>query len=201
MFEMYITIFMDVCHIFARCRTQHFVIKIQVTHWNVRRPRYILELRRDIPEMTQNKEGFVSDTQSKLLVPPHIVDKLIDLLIDDWQPTPFEQEQLRVHLSECSDCCIAFSILLVIGGEYEARKDHSEKFIQDFSTQFRILHEQMEARSFELLGAYAEKIVAEGQDKADKRFPILAEYIKRCPDCQLELEDTIDFLRQIGKDN
>jgi len=151
--------------------------------------------------MKKNKGVFVDDTQSKLLVLPHIVNKLIDLLIDDWQPTSFEQEQLKIHLSECSDCCIAFSILLVIGGEYEAREDRSEKFIQDFSTHFRILHEQMEARSFELLGAYAEKIVAEGQDAADKRFPILAEYIKRCPDYQLELEDTLDFLRQIGIDN
>lgn len=146
--------------------------------------------------MTQNKGVFVDDTQSKLLVPPHIVNKLIDLLVGDWQPTNSEQQRLTIHLSECYDCRIALSILLVIRGEYEAKEGYPESFIQDLSAQFRTLREQIESRRLEYIGAYAEKIISEGQDKADKQFPLLAKYIKRWPDCQSELEDTLDFLRQ-----
>ena len=129
-----------------------------------------------------------------LLLPPHIVNKLIDLLVGEWRPTSFEQELLTIHLSECSDCRVAFSILLVIGREYEAKEDNSKKFIQAFSAQFRTIHDQIEAHKFEQLGVYAEKIVAEGHAKADEQFPILATYIKRSPDYQLVLEDTLKFL-------
>ena len=141
----------------------------------------------------------VDNIQSEHLVPPHaVVNKLVDILIGSWQPTPSEQESLAMHLSECADCRVAFSILLLIRGEYEAKEEHSERFLQDLSLQFITLHEQIESYKFELLGAYTEKMATEGKDRADKCFPILAEYVRRCPDCQIELEHTLDFLRQVA---
>jgi len=40
------------------------------------------------------------------------------------------------------------------------------------------------------MGAYAEAIVAGGRKKADKRFPILAKHIRRCPGWNTTLEET-----------
>ncbi len=149
--------------------------------------------------MTQNKGVFVDNTQSKLLAPPHIVNKLIDLLVGAWQPTKSEQQQLTMHLSECTDCRIALSILLVIRGKYEAKEGYSERFIQDLSIQFITLHDQIEAHRLEYIGTYVEKILTEGQKKADKQFPLLAEYMKKSSSLRSVIKDTLNFLRETEK--
>jgi len=49
---------------------------------------------------------------------------------------------------------------------------------------------------YELMGAYAESIVAEGRARADVRFPALADHLKGCLACTTVLEDTLDFLNE-----
>ena len=149
--------------------------------------------------MKEKKVVVIDEIHSRLLSSPHIVNKLIDLLVGELHPTPSKQKRLITHLIECPDCRIAFSVLLAIRDEYETKEEYPERFIHDFLVQFRMITDQIESRKFEQLGAYAEKIVAEGRAKADEQFPIIAKYIRRCSSCQSVLEDMLDFLRKTEK--
>ena len=131
-----------------------------------------------------------------LLVPPHIVGKLIDLIVGEWQPDPSQQEQLVAHLTECHFCRTALIVLLSAGQEYERSSGYPEAPARNLLMRFVMIHHEIEAQEYERMGAYAEAIVAEGKEKADKRFTILAEHIRRCPGCKSTLEETVAFLNE-----
>lgn len=46
------------------------------------------------------------------------------------------------------------------------------------------------------LAVYAETMVAHGQEKAKKRFPLLAEHLSRCPSCMASVDDAVAFLNE-----
>jgi hypothetical protein len=146
------------------------------------------------------KNAYVMD-KVQLLVPPHIVGKLIDLVGGDWQPDASQQEQLVVHLTECSFCRTALIMLLSAEQEYEKLKDHSETPIHDLLTRFVTIHHELEAQEYEQLGAFAEAIIAQGIEEAEKRFPILAEHLRKCPSCKSTLEETLTFLNEVEETN
>ena len=131
-----------------------------------------------------------------LLVPPHIVGKLIDLIVGEWQPDPSQQEQLVAHLTECHFCRTALIVLLSARQEYERSSGYPEGPARNLLMRFVMIHHEIEAQEYERMGAYAEAIVAEGKEKADKRFTILAEHIRRCPGCKSTLEETVAFLNE-----
>ena len=63
-------------------------------------------------------------------------------------------------------------------------------------TQFVTIHHEIAAHDYEQMGAYAEAMKAEGRKKADKRFPILAEHLRKCSSCNSWLEETLAFLNE-----
>lgn len=131
-----------------------------------------------------------------LLVQPHIVDKLFHVIVDGWQPDPSQQEQLVAHLTECLYCRTALIVLLSAEQEYEKLNNHPQAPVHDLLMRFVRIHHEIEAQDYEHMGAYAEVIVAQGQEEADKRFPLLAEHIKRCPSCKYTLQETLAFLNE-----
>ena len=141
------------------------------------------------------KQASVMD-KVHLFVAPHIVDKLIDLVGGEWQPDVSQQEQLIVHLTECRYCRTALIVLLSADQEYEKVDSYPEAPIHNLLTQFVTIHHEIEAQEYEHLGAYAEAIVAQGREEADKTFPILAEHIRKCPSCKSTLEETLAFLNE-----
>lgn len=132
-----------------------------------------------------------------LLVPPHIVDKLIHLVVGEWQPDPSQQQQLVAHLTECPYCRTALIVLLSAEQEYERSDSYPEEPMHDLVMRFVTIHHEIEAQEYERMGAYAEAIVAQGREEADKRFPVLAEHIRRCPSCKSTLEETVAFLKEV----
>ena len=132
-----------------------------------------------------------------LLVPPHIVGKLTQLVVGDWQPDSSQQEELIAHLTECPYCRTALIVLLSADQEHERLNKATETPAHDLLRRFVTLHHEIEALDYERMGAYAETIVAKGQEEADKRFPILAEHISRCPGCKSTLEETLAFLKEV----
>ena len=131
-----------------------------------------------------------------LLVPPHIVDKLFHLVAGEWQPDLSQQEQLVVHLTECSHCRTFLIVLLSAEQENERLNNYPEAPARNLLTRFVTIHHEIEAQDYEHMGAYAEAIIAEGREKADKRFPILAEHVRRCASCKSTLEETLAFLNE-----
>lgn len=147
--------------------------------------------------MEEKKATVMDKLHPELLAPPHIVDKLIHLLMGKWQPDPFQQEQLIAHLLKCPYCRITLIILLA--GEHEDEKLNGtpEAPVSNLLTRFVSIHHEIEVQQFEYMGAYAEAIVAEGREEADKRFPIFAEHVSRCPACESTLEETLAFLKEV----
>jgi len=146
--------------------------------------------------MKEKKATIMDKVRPDLLVSPHIVSELIHLVLDNWQPDLAQQEQLIAHLTECLYCRTALIVLLSVEQEYEKLNDYPEVPARNLLARFVTIHHEIEAQEYELMGAYAEAIVAEGKKKADKRFPILAEHIRRCPSCKSTLEETLAFLKE-----
>lgn len=146
--------------------------------------------------MKEKKVAVVDKVHPDLLVSPHIVAKLIQLVVGEWQPDPVQQEQLIAHLTECPYCRTALIVLLSAEQEYEKLNISPESSARNLLARFVTIHHEIEAQEYEQMGAYAEAIVAEGREKADERFPILAEHIEKCPGCKSTLEETLAFLNE-----
>ncbi len=146
--------------------------------------------------MNENKASVMDKVHPYLLAPPHIVDKLIDLVGGEWQPDSSQQEQMVVHLTECPYCRTALIVLLSKEQEYDKLNSYPEAPIHNLLTRFVTIHHEIEAQEYEQLGAYAEAIIAQGREEADKRFPILAEHIRKCPSCKSTLDETLAFLNE-----
>lgn len=146
--------------------------------------------------MTEKKVTIMDKLHPDLLVPPHIVGKLIHLVVGEWQPDPSEQEQLVGHLTQCPYCRTVLIVLLSAEQKYERLNNYPETLAHNLLTQFVTIHHEIEAYEYERIGAYAETIVAEGREEADKRFPILAGHIRKCPSCKSTLEETVAFLKE-----
>jgi len=151
---------------------------------------------RGIPEMEDKRSTVMDKVRPDLLVPPHIVDKLFHLVAGEWQPDLSQQEQLVVHLMECRYCRTALIVLLSADQEYERLNSTSEAPVHDLLTRFATIHHEIEAQDYEQMGAYAEAIIAKGREEADKRFPVLAEHVRRCSSCTSTLEETLAFLKE-----
>jgi hypothetical protein len=146
--------------------------------------------------MKERKATVMDKVRPDLLVPPHIVGELIHLVRGEWQPDPSQQEQLVAHLTECRYCRTALIVLFSVEQEYERSNSYPEAPVRNLLARFVTIHHEIEVLEYEQMGAYAEAIVAEGKEKADKRFPILAKHIRRCPGCKSTLEETVAFLNE-----
>ena len=157
---------------------------------------FVIKMKRGIPEMKGKKANVLYKIHPDLLVAPHIVGKLTDLVVGEWRPDPPQQEQLIAHLAECPYCRTALIVLLSAEQEYDRVNNYPEAPVHNLLNQFVTIHHEIEVQEYEHIGAYAEAIVAEGREAADKRFPVLAEHIRRCPSCKSTLEETIAFLNE-----
>ena len=149
--------------------------------------------------MKEKKVTLMDKVRPDLLVPPHIVGKLIHLVVGEWQPDPSQQEQLIVHITECRYCRIALIVLLSAEQEYEKLNSSPESSARNLLARFVTIHHEIEAKDYEQMGAYAEAIVAAGKEKADKRFRRLVEHIRKCPSCESALVETLAFLNEPEK--
>ena len=143
--------------------------------------------------MKEKKATVMDKVRPDLLVLPHIVGMLIHLVIGEWQPDPAQQEQLIAHLTECPYCRTALIVLLSAEQEYEKLNDYPEVSARNLLARFVTIHHEIEVQEYELMGAYAEAIVAEGKKKADKRFPILGETHKEMPRLQNHIRRNTDL--------
>lgn len=146
--------------------------------------------------MKQKKTSVRENVRLDLLVPPHVVDKLVNLFADTWQLDTVQLEQLAAHLKECSPCRTFLIALLGTEANRVNPNSNPENPAHDLLMRFVNLHHKIESQEYEQLGAYAEAIIAKGENEADKRFPTIAEHIHRCSGCKSVLEETLAFLRE-----
>ena len=131
-----------------------------------------------------------------LLVSPHIVNELLHIVMGEWQFDSTQQEHMVEHLSGCEYCRKALLVLLSADQEYEMSNNNTESQAHNLLTQFETIHHEIAVHDYEQMGAYAEAIKAEGRKKADKRFPVIAEHIRKCASCRSWLNETLAFLNE-----
>lgn len=125
---------------------------------------------------------------------PHVVQKLINLVKNEWQPTPPQYEELLTHLTGCIDCQIALGTLIAIEREYDrATSSPVGPAEQLLSRITKIIHE---TKARDEIRAYIELLEAKGEKKANKKFPQFVEHLKQCKACQLAVEETRDLLHR-----
>jgi len=144
--------------------------------------------------MEDNKATIIDKVSPDLLVSPHIVSELLHVVMGEWQPDASELEQLVVHLRECYYCRTSLIVLLSAEQEYEMANSYAEIPAHNLLTQFVTIHHEIAVQDYEHMGAYAEAIMAEGREEANKRFSVLAEHIRKCSSCNSWLEETLAFL-------
>ena len=144
--------------------------------------------------MEDRPAAIMDKVNPNLLVPPHIVDKLFQLIAGEWLPDASQQEQLVAHFMECSYCRTALIVLLSALQRDERSNSSPESSAHNLLTHFVSLHHEIEAHEYEHMGAYAETIVAKGRKEANRRFRLLAKHIKRCPGCKSTLDEVLAFL-------
>jgi hypothetical protein len=94
-------------------------------------------------KMEDKKATIMDNVCPDLQVPPHIVGKLFHLVAGEWQPDPSQQEQLIVHLTECSYCRTSLIVLLSADQEYVRLNSYHEAPARNllshdhFNSQFR----------------------------------------------------------------
>lgn len=129
-----------------------------------------------------------------LLVSPHIVNELFHVVMGEWQLDSTQQEQMVEHLSGCKYCREALLVLLSADQDYVMSNNNTGTPAHNLLTQFETIHHEIAVHDYEQMGAYAEEIKAEGRNKADKRFPVLAEHIRKCSSCRTWLKETLAFV-------
>lgn len=155
--------------------------------------------------MEQENAGILSKIGPDLLAPPHILTELMEILAGDSPPDPSRQEQLISHLATCHYCRTAVVFLLKVAEGYDQINNNPEEPIRDLLAQFEHLSRQAEAREareaweFERMGAYAEAIAADGQEKADQSFPDIAAHVQICPDCRASIQSTVAAIKEQEK--
>lgn len=138
---------------------------------------------------------IASDANMDLLKDlPHVLPRLIDLLMGEWEPTQWQQEELLAHLAECLYCQIALRICI----EQELNYDRSMKLSEDLG---RLLLSQLteiiHATTIrDDIGTYIEIADAGSIEEANTRFPLLAEHLRVCNACQRDVHGTLDLLQR-----
>lgn len=144
-----------------------------------------------------NAAGILSKIGPDLLAPPHILPVLMELLAGDRPPDLSQQEQMFSHLAKCHYCRTTVVFLLKVAQGYDQINNNPEEPIRDLLARFESISREAEAQEaqeaweHERTGAYAEAIVAEGQEKADQLFPDIAAHLRICPDCRSVVEATV----------
>src|SRR5689334_19286829 len=122
--------------------------------------------------MENNKATIKFEVQPDLLVSPHIMRELFQVVRGELRPDTSKQEQMVGHLQECEYCRTSLIVLLSAEQEYERLNRSAESSIDNLLTQFVTIHHEIAIHDYEHMGAFAEAIHAVGRKEADKRFPV-----------------------------
>lgn len=126
--------------------------------------------------------------------PPHVLSELIDTITGKFQPSPTQQEQIRAHLVECLHCQGFLGTYLLKTIEYNQKNSSPEAPAQALLARLtHLMHETLKKS----LPAYIDDLREKGQEAANRRFPLFADHLQACQDCQSAVRDLRAWLDQL----
>jgi len=84
-----------------------------------------------------------------LLVPPHLLARLFDLLSGTWYPDASEQQAMDEHLSTCSFCRVGLIILLSVSEAVDRENGEDGAAAHALLERWTQLHRKLEQREKE----------------------------------------------------
>lgn len=129
---------------------------------------------------------------------PHYVHRLIEMDLNEWQPTPSQFQHLVTHLAKCIHCQVALGILALIERDSARSIGSPTGPIEQLLSQVTELIHETTVRNE--ITAYIEMLEAKGKKKASKKYPQFFKHLKQCRACQLAVEETRDLLRGAKED-
>ncbi|SRR6266487_6569515 len=130
----------------------------------------------------------------RLDMPPHVVPQLLDMVTGNWKLTPPTLEQLLAHLVECIHCQVFLGALIAVELHNDGLDETSREEVRRLLAL--VTRTSHETQAQEALGAYIEALESYSEAEASRKFPVLAEHLKRCKACQSSLEGTRTLLRR-----
>jgi hypothetical protein len=124
----------------------------------------------------------------------HYAHRLIDMVMDEWQPTSSQYEQLVTHLKECIHCQVALGMFVIVERNYDRSTGSPVVPAERLLSQITEIIHETTAR--DEIGAYIEMLEAKGEKKANKKFPRFVEHLKRCKACLSDVEEIRDLLHR-----
>src|ERR1700693_185578 len=95
---------------------------------------------------------------------PHVLHRLIDMVIGECQPTLSQHEQLLTHLTECLYCQIALGVLVAAVRDHDRSSGSSDEPAAQLLSQVTDIIHETKARDD--IRAYIEILEAKGEKKA-----------------------------------
>lgn len=145
--------------------------------------------------MKENTTILLTNSSEKLDQAPHVLAQLIDLLRGTLPFSPAQYQQIEQHLAECIHCQVFVELaLLSMLEDAQAHHDPTEPAQQLLKRWSRITHATCKGD----IPAYVDTLMEQGEEKACTRFPLLAEHMCTCQDCQAEVRDLCSWLDQLS---
>lgn len=125
--------------------------------------------------------------------PPHVLSQYLDAIMGKQQLSSERQEQRKKHLAGCIHCqAFLGSSLVSILADSETPA-HLQEEARTLLTQLTgIIHETLAADT----SAYVDELVERGKEEASNQFPLFAEHLQSCQDCQRAVQDLQTWLKR-----
>jgi hypothetical protein len=143
-------------------------------------------MRRETAILSANNPG-------DLYKPPHVLSEFLDMLTGERQLSSERQEQRWNHLAGCIHCQVFLGSYLVNALNESDTPDEAKKSTRELLTQLAaIIHETLKADML----AYIDESIERGNEAANNQFPLFAEHLQSCHDCQAAVQDLQRWFKQ-----
>ena len=124
----------------------------------------------------------------------HTFDKHISIEALLYSTTTAQLEWFIDHIIACEDCRRSIGTFIATSKDAEQAESYLGTINSDLLTKITQIIQEIDAQND--TSAYIEILEVQGKEAAERRFPLLANHIKRCQACQSQLEETLTLLHR-----
>lgn len=143
--------------------------------------------------MRKRRSVLPASDPGDLRKPPHVLSQYMDAIMGKQPLSSDQQAERKKHLAGCIHCqaFLASSLLSML--KDSETPVHLQEEAHELLTQLTgIIHETLAADT----SAYVDELIERGNEEANNRFPLFAEHLQSCRDCQRAVQDLQTWLKQ-----